>query len=126
MQVGYQVLHNKVLLPHVPGNDVHGHGGRRHHEGGAEHDPDVGGRHLVDAAQVRHAPEVLQQVEHGVVVRRGHLLQRALHRLTLLLDVECVNLDIDTFGKPECLRVFCVKESTSDKIEKKTPGCLVS
>ena len=120
MQVGYQVLHNKVLLPHVPGNDVHGHGGRGHHEGGAEHDPEVGGRHLVDAAQVRHAPEVLQQVEHGVVVRRGHLLQRALHRLTLLLDVECVNLDIDTFGNRKAAATVY---SFNLNINTKTLGC---
>ena len=25
---------------------------------------------------------------------------------------------IDNFGKPECLRVFCLKESINDKMEK--------
>ena len=50
IQVYDQVLDKKVLLQHVLCHLLHGHVLGRHHEGGAEHDPDVGGRHLVDAA----------------------------------------------------------------------------
>ena len=79
IQVYDQVLDQKVLLQHVLCHLLHGHVLGRHHEGGAEHDPDVGGRHLVDAAQVRHAPEVPQQAQQGVAVRGGQLPNHASH-----------------------------------------------
>ena len=60
-----------VLLSEVAvtGDEVCGHSGGRPDERGAPGCGEVGGRHLIEAAEVRHPPQVVQQPEQRVAVR---------------------------------------------------------
>ena len=58
--------------------------GGRPDERGAPGCGEVDGRHLIEAAEVRHPPQVVQQPEQRVAVQGGHRPQRRPHPPRLL------------------------------------------